>query len=48
MKERKQELIEAIIAYLLAHGLADLSLRPLAAKSGTSSRLLIYHFESKE
>ena len=48
MQERKRELTEAIIAYLLKHGLADLSLRPLAAKTGTSSRLLIYHFESKE
>jgi AcrR family transcriptional regulator len=48
MQDRKQELIEAIIVYLLKHGLADLSLRPLAAKTGTSSRLLIYHFESKE
>jgi AcrR family transcriptional regulator len=48
MKERKQEIIEAVIAYLLKHGLADVSLRPLAAKSGTSSRLLIYHFKSKD
>src|SRR5580698_7817685 len=48
MQERKQELIETITAYLLKHGLADISLRPLAAKSGTSSRLLIYHFKSKE
>jgi AcrR family transcriptional regulator len=48
MQDRKRELIDAIIAYLLKHGLADVSLRPLAAKSGTSSRLLIYHFESKE
>jgi AcrR family transcriptional regulator len=48
METRKQELVEAAIGYLLEHGLADLSLRPLAAASGTSARLLIYHFESKE
>jgi len=48
MQARKEELIEAVIAYLLKHGLADLSLRPLAAKTGTSARLLIYHFKSKE
>jgi AcrR family transcriptional regulator len=45
---RKQELVDATIAYLLRHGLADLSLRPLAKAAGTSARLLIYHFGSKE
>jgi AcrR family transcriptional regulator len=48
MKARKQELVDATIAYLLQHGLADLSLRPLAKAAGTSARLLIYHFGSKE
>jgi AcrR family transcriptional regulator len=48
MKLRKQELVEAAIGYLLQHGLADLSLRPMAAAAGTSARLLIYHFGSKE
>ncbi|MBD8874401.1 TetR/AcrR family transcriptional regulator [Rhodanobacter sp. DHB23] len=45
---RKEALVDSIVAYLLEHGLADLSLRPLAAATGTSARLLIYHFESKE
>lgn len=48
MVPRKQELVEATIGYLVEHGLADLSLRPLAAAAGTSARLLIYHFGSKE
>lgn len=48
MMPRKQELVEATIGYLVEHGLADLSLRPLAAAAGTSARLLIYHFGSKE
>jgi AcrR family transcriptional regulator len=48
METRKQQLVDAAIDYLLAHGLADLSLRPLATGIGTSARLLIYHFESKE
>lgn len=48
MAPRKQELVDATIGYLLEHGLADLSLRPLAAAAGTSARLLIYHFGSKE
>lgn len=33
---------------MLAHGLAGLSLRPLARAAGTSDRMLIYHFGSKE
>ncbi|HWX67877.1 MAG TPA: TetR/AcrR family transcriptional regulator [Rhodanobacter sp.] len=48
MNARKDELTESLIAYLLENGLADLSLRPLAAGTGTSARLLIYHFGSKE
>ena len=46
--ERKQALLDASIAYLLEHGVADLSLRPLAAAIGTSARLVIFHFVSKE
>lgn len=37
-----------LIAYLAKHGIADLSLRPMAAATGTSARLLIFHFGSKE
>ena len=45
---RKDELRDRALDYFLEHGLAELSLRPLADEIGTSSRLLIYHFESKE
>ena len=48
MSKRKAELLEAAIRYLVENGLADLSLRPLAAKIGTSARLLVFHFKSKE
>jgi AcrR family transcriptional regulator len=48
MRDRKKQLLDAAIRYLLDHGLADLSLRPLAAKIGTSARLLVFHFGSKE
>ncbi|HEY3860100.1 MAG TPA: TetR/AcrR family transcriptional regulator [Gammaproteobacteria bacterium] len=48
MASRKQELLDALIAYLAKHGIADLSLRPMAAATGTSARLLIFHFGSKE
>jgi AcrR family transcriptional regulator len=48
MSKRKSELLDAAISYLVENGLADLSLRPLAAKIGTSARLLVFHFKSKE
>ena len=35
-------------AHVLAHGLNDASLRPLARAAGTSDRMLIYHFGSKD
>jgi len=46
--DRRTELLDLIVEDLLAHGAADLSLRPLAERVGTSARLLIYHFDSKE
>jgi AcrR family transcriptional regulator len=45
---RRAELLERIADYIMAHGLADLSLRPLAKAVGTSGRMLVYHFGSKE
>jgi AcrR family transcriptional regulator len=45
---RKQELLEELLGYLVKHGVADVSLRPMAAAVGTSARLLIFHFGSKE
>lgn len=46
--ERKADILAASVDYVLAHGLADLSLRPLAAAIGTSPRMLLYHFGTKE
>jgi AcrR family transcriptional regulator len=34
--------------HVLAHGLSTASLRPLAGAAGTSDRMLIYHFGSKD
>lgn len=48
MNTRKEILVDELVGYLLGHGLSDLSLRPLAKALGTSARLLIYHFGSKE
>ena len=44
----KQHLLDAAIDYVARHGLADVSLRSLAAALGTSHRMLIHHFGSKE
>jgi AcrR family transcriptional regulator len=48
MGARRDELIGRSLDYLVKNGVAGLSLRPLAAEVGTSARLLIYHFGSKE
>ncbi len=44
----KQQLLERALGYLAEHGIGDISLRELAAALGTSHRMLIYHFGSKE
>src|SRR5277367_5256071 len=46
--ERRTVLLDKIVDVLLAEGISDLSLRPLAKSVGSSARLLIYHFGSKE
>lgn len=48
MSGRREQLIEKLLAYFLEHGAAGVSLRPLAAATGTSARLLVYHFGSKD
>jgi AcrR family transcriptional regulator len=45
---RPIELLDAIVAYLVKRGIADLSLRPLAKAVGSSPRVLLYYFGSKE
>ncbi|MQA07279.1 MAG: TetR family transcriptional regulator [Pseudonocardiaceae bacterium] len=45
---RKAELLDAAVDYVFRHGLAGLSLRPLASALETSSRMLVYHFGGKE
>jgi AcrR family transcriptional regulator len=44
----RDRLLAAAVDHVLAHGLSDLSLRELAAAIGTSHRMLLYHFGSKE
>ncbi|WP_194816299.1 TetR/AcrR family transcriptional regulator [Nocardia sp. XZ_19_385] len=45
---KRAELLAGVVAYIADHGLAELSLRPLAAELGTSSRMLIHYFGTKE
>jgi AcrR family transcriptional regulator len=45
---RRDELLELAYRHALQHGVADLSLRPLAAAVGSSPRVLLYLFGSKE
>lgn len=46
--DRRGVLLELIVDYVAAHGLAGLSLRPLADAVGSSPRVLLYYFGSKE
>ncbi len=45
---RRRALLDAAYDYVLARGLADLSLRPLAAAIGSSPRVLLFLFGSKD
>jgi AcrR family transcriptional regulator len=44
----KEQLLDRVIDHLCEHGMSDTSLRSLAAALGTSHRMLLYHFGSKE
>lgn len=44
----REALLPPLAAHVLENGLAGMSLRPLAKAAGTSDRMLIYHFGSKE
>jgi AcrR family transcriptional regulator len=45
---RREETLAKAAEYVLENGLEGLSLRPLAKALGTSPRMLLYDFESKE
>ena len=47
-KNPRQQLLDAAIDYVAAHGIGDLSLRTLASALATSHRMLIFHFGSKD
>lgn len=45
---RRALLLDRAVEYVSRHGLAELSLRPLAKAVGSSPRVLLHYFESKE
>jgi AcrR family transcriptional regulator len=47
-QKRRQDLLEGAVDYVVAHGISDLSLRPLADALGTQAPVLLHHFGSKE
>jgi AcrR family transcriptional regulator len=46
--ERRQELLDRIVLYLAEHGLAQATLRPMAASLDVSINRLVHHFGSKD
>lgn len=46
--KRQTELLEAAYAYVLEHGIAEMSLRPLATAIGSSPRVLVFLFGNKD
>ena len=44
----RRQLLDAAVEHAAHHGVGDLSLRQFATALGTSHRMLIYHFGSKE
>ena len=44
----RETLLPLLAGHVMEHGLAGASLRPLAKAAGTSDRMLIYHFGSKD
>jgi len=44
----RDALLDKVMAYAAEHGLADKSLREIATGVGTSHRMLLYHFGSRE
>jgi AcrR family transcriptional regulator len=44
----RERLLDAAVEHALSQGIVDLSLREMASAIGTSHRMLIYHFGSRE
>ena len=47
-QDKRSDLIEKLADHILADGLLNASLRPLAKAVGTSDRMLLYYFKDKD
>lgn len=47
-RNAREQLLERAIAYIVDHGISDLSLRELGTAIGSSHRMLLHHFGSRE
>jgi AcrR family transcriptional regulator len=47
-QDPRERLLAKVVEHVAGHGVTGLSLRELAAAAGTSHRMLIHHFGSKE
>ncbi len=47
-KSNRIAMLEAMASFVLVHGLNAATLRPMAKAAGTSDRMLLYHFGSKD
>lgn len=47
-REKRRHLLDRTVDYVYEHGIANLSLRPLAEALGVSAAILLYHFTSKD
>ncbi|WP_020659348.1 TetR/AcrR family transcriptional regulator [Amycolatopsis benzoatilytica] len=45
---RRAELLRQVVDYCATHGIADLSLAPMGEALGTSKRMLLYYFGSRD
>jgi AcrR family transcriptional regulator len=46
--ERREALLDDVVRYLAAHGLANVSLRPMASALGVGVNTLVHHFGAKD
>ncbi|MCT7659027.1 TetR/AcrR family transcriptional regulator [Mycobacterium deserti] len=47
-RRRRQELLDAVVGDVASRGIGDRSLRDIAAAAGTSHRMLLHHFGSRD
>ncbi len=45
--DKRTALLQRVVEHLAAHGIADMSLAPMAEQLGTSKRMLLYYFGSR-